>query len=106
MPCTPHAVKKANSVPNVLNELWMQSQLDMFQGSVTMREDYAQWWSYIPHFLGTPGYVYAYAFGELLVLALYNVYEQTGNSFIPKYIELLASGDNDYPENLLSESRR
>lgn len=86
-----------------LNELWMQSQLDMFQGSVTMREDYAQWWSYIPHFLGTPGYVYAYAFGELLVLALYNVYEQTGNSFIPKYIELLASGDNDYPENLLAK---
>ena len=86
-----------------LNELWMQSQHDMFQGSVTMREDYAQWWSYIPHFLGTPGYVYAYAFGELLVLALYNVYEQTGDSFIPKYIELLASGDNDYPEKLLAK---
>ncbi|GAB5492716.1 MAG: M3 family oligoendopeptidase [Phototrophicaceae bacterium] len=86
-----------------LNELWMQSQLDMFQGSVTMREDYAQWWSYIPHFLGAPGYVYAYAFGELLVLALYNLYEQTGDSFIPKYIELLASGDNDYPENLLAK---
>ena len=86
-----------------LNELWMKSQHDMFQGSVTMREDYAQWWSYIPHFLGTPGYVYAYAFGELLVLALYNVYEQTGDSFIPKYIELLASGDNDYPEKLLAK---
>lgn len=86
-----------------LNELWMQSQNDMFQGSVTMRDEYAQWWSYIPHFLGTPGYVYAYAFGELLVLALYNLYEQTGDSFIPKYVELLASGDSDYPENLLAK---
>lgn len=86
-----------------INELWMESQHDMFQGSVTMREEYAQWWSYIPHFLGTPGYVYAYAFGELLVLALYNLYEQTGDSFIPKYIELLASGDNDYPEKLLAK---
>lgn len=86
-----------------MNELWMKSQEDMFQGSVTMREEYSQWWSYVPHFLGTPGYVYAYAFGELLVLALYNVYEQTGESFIPKYVELLASGDSDYPEKLLAE---
>ena len=86
-----------------LNELWMKSQKDMFLGSVTMRDEYAQWWSYVPHFLGTPGYVYAYAFGELLVLALYNLYEQTGDSFIPKYVELLASGDSDYPEKLLAK---
>jgi oligoendopeptidase F len=86
-----------------LNELWMKTQHDMFQGSVTMRDDYAQWWSYITHFLGAPGYVYAYAFGELLVLALYNLYEQTGAGFIPQYIELLASGDSDYPEKLLAK---
>lgn len=85
-----------------LNELWMSTQKDMFQGSVTMRDEYQQWWSYIWHFLGAPGYVYAYAFGELLVLALYNLYEQTGDSFIPKYVELLASGDSDYPEKLLA----
>lgn len=86
-----------------LNELWMKTQNDMFQGSVTMRDDYAQWWSYIPHFLNSPGYVYAYAFGELLVLALYNLYEQTGASFVPQYVELLASGDSDYPEKLLAK---
>jgi len=86
-----------------LSELWMSTQKDMFQGSVTMRDEYKQWWSYIWHFLGAPGYVYAYAFGELLVLALYNLYEQTGDSFIPKYVELLASGDSDYPENLLAK---
>jgi len=85
------------------NEIWMQTQNDMFQGSVTMRDEYAQWWSYIPHFLGSPGYVYAYSFGELLVLALYNLYEETGADFIPKYVELLASGDSDYPEKLLAK---
>lgn len=86
-----------------LNELWMQSQNDMFQGSVNIREDYGIWWSYIWHFVGAPGYVYAYAFGNLLVLALYNLYEQQGASFIPQYVELLSSGGNDYPEKLLAK---
>lgn len=86
-----------------LNELWMDTQHAMFEGSVTLRDDYAQWWSYIPHFLHTPGYVYAYAFGELLVLALYNIYQETGDDFVPKYINLLAAGDSDYPEKLLAE---
>ena len=53
------------------NELWLETQRAMFGDSVTLTEDYGLWWSYIPHFIGTPGYVYAYAFGELLVLALY-----------------------------------
>jgi oligoendopeptidase F len=95
--------KEGELTTDRLNELWMQTQKDMFQGSVNMRDDYAQWWSYIPHFLGSPGYVYAYAFGELLVLALYNIYEQTGASFVPQYMELLASGDSDYPEKLLEK---
>ena len=84
------------------NELWMETQNAMFEDSVTLRDDYAQWWSYIPHFLHTPGYVYAYAFGELLVLALYNIYQETGEAFVPQYIDLLSAGDSDYPENLLS----
>ena len=54
-----------------LSELWMESQRAMFGDSVSLRDDYGLWWSYIPHFLHTPGYVYAYAFGELLVLALF-----------------------------------
>jgi oligoendopeptidase F len=85
------------------NELWMETQNAMFEGSVTLRDEYAQWWSYIPHFLHTPGYVYAYAFGELLVLALYNIYQETGEAFVPKYIDLLSAGDSDYPEKLLAE---
>ncbi len=86
-----------------LSELWMQTQQAMFGDSVTLRSDYGTWWSYIPHFLGTPGYVYAYAFGELLVLALYNLYQERGQAFVPQYLDLLAAGDSDYPDKLLAK---
>lgn len=86
-----------------LNELWLNSQHDMFQGSVTMREEYGIWWSYVSHFVGPVGYVYAYSFAELLVLSLYHQYEQEGETFIPKYIELLSAGGSDYPDNMLAK---
>lgn len=76
---------------------WIESQEEMFQGSVTLGEHYRYWWSYIPHFIHTPGYVYAYAFGELLVLALFARYQEEGDAFSPKYLELLASGGSDWP---------
>lgn len=85
-----------------ISELWMDTQNAMFQGSVDLREDYGIWWTYVQHFLNTPGYVYAYAFGELLVLALYSLYQQRGESFVPDYEALLAAGDSDYPEKLLA----
>jgi oligoendopeptidase F len=85
-----------------LSELWATTQQAMFGDSVTLREDYRLWWSYIPHFLHTPGYVYAYAFGELLVLALYNLYRKEGASFVPKYEQLLSSGGSDTPSVLLA----
>lgn len=84
-----------------LNEMWIKTQRDMFGDSVTMRDDYKWWWSYIPHFLHTPGYVYAYAFGELLVLSLYEMYKEQGADFVPNYIEVLSMGGNDYPDRIL-----
>jgi oligoendopeptidase F len=86
-----------------ISELWMESQRAMFQGSVNLRDDYGIWWSYIPHFLNSPGYVYAYAFGELLVLALYNLYQERGAEFVPQYLEVLGAGDSDWPENILAK---
>ncbi len=86
-----------------LSEIWLQTQRAMFGDSVTLRDDYGAWWSYIPHFLGTPGYVYAYAFGELLVLALYNLYQERGQAFVPQYLDLLAAGDSNYPDQLLAK---
>ena len=85
-----------------LSELWLDTQRDMFADSVTITEEYGLWWSYVPHFLHTPGYVYAYSFGELLVLALYRIYQEEGESFVPKYLDLLAAGDSDYPDRLLA----
>ena len=80
---------------------WLATQREMFDDSVTMTDNYAIWWSYIPHFLSTPGYVYSYAFGELLVLALYNLYQKEGASFVPKYLDLLKAGGSQSPYELL-----
>lgn len=80
---------------------WLATQRAMFADSVTLRDAYGIWWSYIPHFLSTPGYVYSYAFGELLVLALYNLYRREGDGFVPKYLALLAAGGSDSPYELL-----
>ena len=82
-------------------EIWRETQQAMFQGSVTLGEHYTHWWSYIPHFLHSPGYVYAYAFGELLVLALYVRYLDEGADFAARYIELLAAGGSDWPHVLV-----
>jgi oligoendopeptidase F len=68
---------------------------------VTLGDHYASWWSYIPHFLHTPGYVYAYAFGELLVLALYRKYQEEGSGFADRYVDLLAAGGSDWPHVLV-----
>ncbi len=84
-----------------LSEFWLKTQKDMFQDSVQLSEDYGIWWSYIPHFLSTPGYVYSYAFGELLVLALYGLYQNEGDLFVTKYIELLSAGGSESPYELV-----
>ncbi|RPI18210.1 MAG: oligoendopeptidase F, partial [Acidobacteria bacterium] len=84
--------------------LWIDSQQAMFQESVRLNDYYGTWWSYIPHFIHTPGYVYAYAFGELLVLSLYQVYTEQGDAFVQKYVRLLEAGGSDWPERLLADT--
>ena len=83
------------------NELWMKTQKEMFEGSVTLTDSYGVWWSYIPHFIHSPGYVYAYAFGELLVLALYARYQESAASFPAAYRDMLAAGGSNWPEELV-----
>ena len=84
-----------------INELWTEANKPMFGKSVEMSDDYRNWWMYIPHFIHSPFYCYAYSFGELLVLSLYSKYINEGNVFVPRYIELLSSGGSDAPEVLL-----
>ncbi len=83
-----------------LGELWTESQSEMFGDSVELTEGYRTWWSYIPHFIGSPGYVYAYAYGQLLALSVYERYEQTGAELVPRYLEMLAAGGSRTPEEL------
>jgi oligoendopeptidase F len=82
------------------NELWAQSQDEMLGDSVEVTEGYRSWWSYVPHFIGTPGYVYAYAYGQLLALSIYKRYVDEGQSFVPTYLELLRAGGSKSPEEL------
>jgi oligoendopeptidase F len=81
----------------------MEANRAMFKDSVTLTDDYKWWWMYIPHFIHSPFYTYAYAFGHLLVLALYQKYLQEGKKFVPKYLNLLAAGGSQRPEQLLQE---
>ncbi|MEN8256518.1 MAG: M3 family oligoendopeptidase [Thermodesulfobacteriota bacterium] len=85
----------------LVNKYWRATQEEMFGDSVSLTENYDIWWAYIPHFLHTPGYVYSYAFGELLVLALYNLYKTEGDKFVPKYEALLAAGGSLSPYELV-----
>jgi oligoendopeptidase F len=82
------------------NELWAQSQEEMLGDSVQLTEGYRSWWSYVPHFISTPGYVYAYAYGQLLALSIYKRYIDEGPSFVPSYLELLRAGGSRSPEEL------
>ncbi len=84
-----------------LSQFWIETQEEMFQGSVTLKDHYRIWWSYIPHFIHTPGYVYAYAFGKLLVLALYR--QQERENFAEEYLELLGAGGSDWPQAMIGK---
>jgi oligoendopeptidase F len=86
---------------DAINEHWMATQQAMFAGSVTLTDGYRTWWSYVPHFIAVPGYVYAYAFGNLLSLALYRRYEEEGESFVPRYLDMLSAGGSVAPNELL-----
>ena len=85
-------------------ELWIEAQTELFGDSVEMTDGYRMWWSYVPHFINTPGYVYAYAYGQLLALSVYGRYLEQGESFVPRYLELLAAGGSRSPEQLARSS--
>jgi oligoendopeptidase F len=81
-------------------ETWIESQVEMLGDTVELSEGYRGWWSYVPHFISTPGYVYAYSFGHLLALSVYSRYEQEGEGFTDSYLELLKAGGSRSPEGL------
>lgn len=83
-----------------ISDLWLETQSLMFADSVELSDGYRIWWSYVPHFIGTPGYVYAYAFGFLFSLAIFRKYEDDGDVVVEPYLDLLRAGGSDRPDEL------
>ncbi len=83
-----------------LGELWAQTQSELLGDAVELTDGYRSWWSYVPHFIGSPGYVYAYAYGQLLALSVYRLYEERGEEIVPGYLEMLSAGGSRSPEEL------
>jgi oligoendopeptidase F len=86
-----------------ISKMYLQNLKEQFGNSVSLSEDFAIEWSCIPHFYHTPFYCYAYSFGNLLALSLFQRYKKEGKDFVPSYINILAAGGSKKPESLLSE---
>jgi oligoendopeptidase F len=97
-----HRRSKGELKPADFGEYWQKRQQSMFGDSVVLGDEHKDWWSYVPHFIGSPFYVYAYSFGELLVMALFQQYKQKGSRFAEEYVALLRKGGSLTPQELMS----
>ncbi len=87
--------------PEMLKTFWWDANAPYYGEALQMTDGYRWGWSYIPHFINTRFYTYAYVFGELLVLALYGMYREQGRAFVPGYVELLSRGGSAAPADLV-----
>ena len=88
-----HDARKVNELtPNEISDIWMKTQKESLGESINLDESYRPLWAYIPHFIHTPFYVYAYAFGDCLVNSLWQVWQNDRKNFIHNYEKLLKSG--------------
>lgn len=85
-----------------LAQLWLASQREMFGDSVTIGDEIGNWWAQITHFISSQGYVYGYAFGELLVWALYARYKHQPVGFADRYLDVLRAGGSNWPHEILA----
>jgi oligoendopeptidase F len=85
-----------------LCELWMSVQDESLGPSIRLGSGYETFWTYIPHFIHSPFYVYAYAFGDCLVNSLYGVYERSNEGFVDRYFALLSAGGTKHYSELLA----
>ncbi|MEO1639196.1 MAG: M3 family oligoendopeptidase [Pseudomonadota bacterium] len=101
--CKLHAARAEGELtPNDINALWMSVQAESLGPVFEFVEGYETFWSYIPHFVHSPFYVYAYAFGDGLVNALYAVYEEGDPDFRSKYFDMLRAGGSKHHKELLA----
>jgi oligoendopeptidase F len=101
--CKLHAARREGELtPDDINALWMSVQAESLGPVFDFMPGYETFWSYIPHFIHSPFYVYAYAFGDGLVNALYAVYSEGDPSFAEKYFEMLKAGGSKHHKALLA----
>lgn len=97
-----HAERRSGELtPARLGEIWMEVQGNSLGPAISLTEGYRDYWCYIPHFIHTPFYVYAYAFGDCLVNSLYAVYQRTPEGFEDKYLDMLRAGGTKRHKELL-----
>ena len=88
-----HGLRQSGELSSeVIGNVWMEIQAKSLGPGIQLHEDYNVYWSYIPHFVHTPFYVYAYAFGDCLVNSLYGIYQAEPDGFEDKYLDMLRAG--------------
>ncbi len=101
--CKLHAARRDGELtPDDINALWMSVQAESLGPVFNFMEGYETFWAYIPHFVHSPFYVYAYAFGDGLVNALYAAYEEAPEGFQEKYFDMLRAGGSKHHKDLLA----
>ena len=85
-----------------LNEIWMEVQRESLGPAIDLKSGYEVFWTYIPHFIHSPFYVYAYAFGDCLVNSLYGLYAEAHPGFVGKYFDMLKAGGSKHHSELLA----
>ena len=99
-----HEMIQKNASTDELSAAYMENLKEQFGDSVELSDEFKWEWVSIPHVYHTPFYVYAYAFGQLLVFSLYQQYRAEGESFKPKYLKILSSGGSEAPEKILADA--
>jgi oligoendopeptidase F len=95
------ARKEGELTTEQLNEIWLDVSKESLGPGVKLNDGYGIFWSYIPHFIHSPFYVYAYAFGDCLVNSLYAQYEKSSDGFAERYFQLLKAGGSKHHSELL-----
>jgi oligoendopeptidase F len=94
--------RQGELTPDRINEIWMEVQAESLGPGIELKPGYEVFWTYIPHFIHSPFYVYAYAFGDCLVNSLYALYEEAHPRFVEKYLDMLRAGGSKHHSELLA----
>lgn len=97
-----HRREKGELTPEQFSAIWQEELQSMFGNSLELEDQHKRWWLYVSHFFNTPFYVYAYSFGELLTMAVYEKSKQEGPDFAAKYVDVLERGGSETPHDLMA----